>query len=169
MSRSVEDPLRNKWATKITLLMLSFLQSTFGFAAPSTDIKLQCQLEIKSENFLNQYGQTSSEKKTETATVEILEFGKILSIGISGSQPMADVISKTTDLIKSFENRSTDSVWELSNERNHGVGKMRVKIRIDRNSGLLNYSSDVQITNSGWASETGAGYCSKVDTTKKKF
>jgi hypothetical protein len=169
MFRNVNGVFSIKLPLNLGLLSASLFTSSASLGAPATDIKLQCQIEIKSEIFHPQLGQTSREITTEIATVELLEFGKILSIGVTGSRPIADVISKTSNLIKSFSNRSTDTVWELSNERLHDFGKMAVKVRIDRNTGLLNYNSDAEFNNASRASETGSGYCSKVDTTKKKF
>jgi len=133
-----------------------------------TETKLQCRLEITKET-LNVQLDTTRESRAEAVTVDILESGKILTIGIMGARPIASVYTSIGGTSKSYQNRSTDTVWELSNESAKGPANMRVTIRIDRNTGFLSFTSDVVVANVGLSEETGSGYCSKIDPTKRKF
>jgi CMP-2-keto-3-deoxyoctulosonic acid synthetase len=134
-----------------------------------TEIKLQCQLEIKKEHFSTD-AQISRETRVENAIAEIVENRRDLSITVDGTEPLAAASTSTQDQ-KKFDNRSTPLTWDISTERrqNGTIKTTKVNIKIDRNTGLLTFSRMAIFLSGSTIQEVGSGYCSKVDTSKKKF
>ena len=134
------------------------------------ETKLECQLEINTEFFHLFNGETSRETKKEMAIVNVSEYGKNLIIIVEGSEPIISVSTGNMfGQVKSYYNQSTENVWQLSNELNHrGGGEGSNDLRIDRNTGLITFLR-LSSSKTSTVKVNGTGYCSKVDTTKKKF
>jgi hypothetical protein len=169
MFRSVDKlsiyPVRHWSKWWFVLLITSYTPLTTA----QTEIKLQCQLEIKWEHFSTD-AQISRETRLESAIAEIVENRRNLSITVDGTKPLATASTNTLDQ-KKFENRSTPLAWDISDERWHNgtIKTTKVDIKIDRNTGLLTFSRMSFFLSGSTIQETGSGYCSKVDTSKKKF
>jgi hypothetical protein len=152
-----------------------FTLLTPSFATSAAETKLECKLNVRVVNFVSNHATTFNENTVEIASVQILENEKKVDIKIKGTSTLASVWKPTfDDSIKDYQNRSTDTVWEVSSTFMAGTfmagpSKMRNAIRIDRNTGLLKFSSETEIGNGSTINTSGTGYCSKVDTTKKKF
>jgi len=170
MFRSVEDgllPWHVVWRRSFAGAVLLAIPAFASFAA---EIKLQCQLKIEKAHTSGRTFETDIEKRSEDATVEISELGPSLVIGIDSTRPIISVATGPHSFIKRYENKSTANVWELNNEVQLDGTRMTINVKIDRNTGLLNYSySSILSSTGGIIEEAGSGYCSKVDTTKKKF
>ena len=153
-----------------SLFFLSMLLTKSALGTPIVETKLECQIEIRSEYFSNLTAGTSRETKKEVATVIITEYGKNLTVTVEGTEPIITVMTGNTfGHLKSYYNQSTENVWQLSNELNYkGGGEGSNDLRIDRNTGLLTFLR-TSSSKTSTIKENGTGYCSKVDTTKKKF
>ena len=153
-----------------SLFFLSMLLAKSALSTPIVETKLECQIEIRGEYFSKLTAKTSREEKREVATAIITEYGKNLTITVEGTEPIITVMTGNTfGQLKSYYNQSTENVWQLSNELNNkGGGERSYDLRIDRNTGLLTFLRVISSDHSEFK-ENGSGYCSKVDTTKKKF
>ena len=151
-------------------MVLALSLSVPSLAISATEIKLQCQLKIANAHTSGRTFDTDVEARTEDAIVEIAESGRQLAIVINGAKPIIGASTGPNSVLKRFENRSTATVWELDNEAQTDGARVSIAIKIDRNTGLLNYSYLSNLFSSGGTiEESGSGYCSKIDTTKKKF
>jgi hypothetical protein len=170
MFRNVEKSPTYKVRFSLRLCLILLTSSVSSLANSQTEIKLQCQIDIKTEISVNVNTETSRETRVENAIVEIVEDRRNLSITVEGTEPLATASTNTLDQ-KKFENRSTPLAWDISNERRHNgtIKATKVDIKIDRNTGLLTFSRLAFFLSGSTIKETGSGYCSKVDTTKKKF
>ena len=141
-----------------------------SLAISATEIKLQCQLKIENAQTSGITFDTNVERRTEDAIVEITESGRQLALIITGARQTISAFTGSNPILKRYENKSTATVWELDSEFQTEGARVSVNVKIDRNTGLLNYSHLSTIFSTGGTiHETGSGYCSKVDTTKKKF
>ena len=153
-----------------TLLFVALSLLVPSLAISATEIKLQCQLKTENVHTSGRTFHTDVERRTEDALVEIIESERILGFIITGARQTISASTGPTPFLKRFENKSTATVWELDNENQTQEVRMSVSVKIDRNTGLLSYSYLSTIFSTGGTiQETGSGYCSKVDTTKKKF
>jgi hypothetical protein len=151
-------------------LVVALSLSVPSLAISATEIKLQCQLKIENSYTSGRTFDTDVERRTEDAIVEITELGRQLALNITGARPIISAFTASNPMLKRYENKSTATVWELDNEFRTEEGRMSVNVKIDRNTGLLSYSYLSNWSSTGGTTqETGSGYCSKVDTTKKKF
>jgi hypothetical protein len=153
-----------------TLCFALILFTEFATGISMLETKLECQLEINTEFFHLFNGETSRETKKEMAIVNVSEYGKNLIIIVEGSEPIISVSTGNMfGQVKSYYNQSTENVWQLSNELNHrGGGEGSNDLRIDRNTGLITFLR-LSSSKTSAVKVNGTGYCSKVDTTKKKF
>jgi hypothetical protein len=151
-------------------LVAALSLSVPSLAISATEIKLQCQLKIENAHTSGRTFDTDVETRTEDSIVEITESGRQLAVGITGPRPIISAFTGPNPNLKRYENKSTANVWELDNEVQTQGARMSINIKIDRNTGLLNYSYLSNLFSTGGIiQETGSGYCTKVDTTKKKF
>ncbi len=149
-------------------MALSLLAPSLAISA--TEIKLQCQLKIENSYTSGRTFDTDVERRTEDAIVEITESGRQLALNITGARPIISAFTGSNPILKRYENKSTTTVWELDNEFQTEGTRMSANVKIDRNTGLLNYSYlSTVFSTGGTTQETGSGYCLKVDITKKKF
>jgi len=153
---------------KAGLFLAALSIATLSFGISTLEVKLKCQLEIEEEYFFRRNAETVREKRTESAIVQITERERDLLITVDGTEPIIGAATRIISYITSYTNLSTSNAWDINNEGMLDSGKIRNAIRIDRNTGVLTFSSNSE-TRSGLRRITGAGDCTKVDTAKRKF
>ena len=143
-----------------TSLLISLLIYSNICIALEVKVKLSCQLEI-----LKIYSTGSREKLNMTALFDVSYWENFLYIA-SLTDEFASVISKQSGLTQYVLNRSDDNRWDLLNHDIANGNTHITRIIIDRNTGQILY-------NRNWRDYTietqGSGFCSKIDTSKRKF
>ncbi len=139
--------------------LLLLIYSTICFAS-TEKVKLSCKLEI-----LVIYSDGYREKLNKTALFEVSFSENYLYIA-SLTDDFASVTTNKRTITKYISNRSDDNRWDLSNHDILHNDDSFTRIMIDRNTGQILYTRN-------WKNSTietqGHGFCSKVDTSKKKF
>lgn len=147
--------------------MKKFLPIIFGFyifSSYAEELKLLCDLEIKKT-----YRSGTVENEKHIATVEIYSSKTLLSMIVTGSEPLIAVSTKLSPNVINVKNDSDSNRWEVTvirKDEERGEQNTQKTIQIDRNTGYLNYQSNFR---NGGIYTSGAGYCKKVDITTRKF
>ena len=146
---------------KYFLLMVFLSQITYA-----QELKLECNLII--ETRYSEGGRTTQQNTVATVEVDMNNLYKFIKI--ENHKIIAVVSSIKTDNTVSFVDRSDNGTWDLARQGFDSQKNERTStsIRIDRNTGKIFFNN--RFTDStGYTNWSGAGDCSKVDVSKRKF
>jgi hypothetical protein len=144
---------------KILLLLFLF----FPLTGWSEDIKLSCNMKRIKKN-----SSGDIEKSIEKIIFSVSENVIYKSI-ISNSDEYGPVSSDSFAGWKFSTDFSDTNKWDITTTTNLAKGEMTTSIKIDRNAGIISYSS-IWTSKKGYISETSAtGECEKINVMKKKF
>jgi len=147
-----KEKVGNSLMKKIILFLLLTSSSVY-----STEIKLQCKVEV------TETSKTSENKYSKNLMINIKEEGSGKLITSQGEPSITILTNKNIPQDLSDENN-----WNLINTTKTKDVQWSREININRNNGFITYNSIMNFEGSIQVTSI-EGYCSKIDTTKKKF
>jgi hypothetical protein len=145
------------------LLFLFFIYfSTFVY---SEEIKLQCQ-----SNVVRTLNYKLFDNKSGIELIQINTISNIVLFRLTGIFQGTVQVAEDPDW--KYINNSDSNRWDVENiqtKPEKGYKGIQIRLILDRNTGLLDYTKSLRSTNDEYVEIKLTGICSKVDTTQKKF
>ena len=149
--------------TRLRSVVIAALSTAAGIVTAQVNVSLKCELLISKT-----YSGREFQRETVSTIFDVYQDKLVLSI-IPQSDDFSSVSTMKHKNITNIRNLSDKNKWDLWNNLEiNGAKKSETKITINRNTGDIFYYREFIGEDLPYI-EQGAGTCTKIDTSKRKF